>query len=228
MKSMITWAILKGKKATVSISTENKKLQPTALVKFLIWSIPALLTCPFATALCKMFCYARKAERNYPDALPSRERNFRFSQTDAFVSFMIRAIHYICGLKAYKNAKRIVFRIHESGDFYNQRYADKWIAICNGCADIHNLLFMAYTKSAVYFEEYRKSGTLPKNLRLRGSIWADTDPKQAELLRQYPIYSACSQEEWDALPEENKCHCEDCANCGKCWESTVDIWCVIH
>lgn len=227
MKSTLTWKMLKGKNATVSISTGNKKLVSNGLVMFLIWSIPALLTCPFATVMCKLFCYARKAERNYPDCLPSRERNFRFSMTDLFVSFMTKAIHYVCGLKAYKNAKRIVFRIHESGDFYNQKYTDKWIEICRNCLDIENLVFMAYTKSAVYFEKYGKN--LPKNLKMRGSIWADTTPEQAELLRKlFPIYTACSQEEWDALPEEQKCHCKDCASCQKCWDSIVDIYCVIH
>lgn len=223
MKSIITWKSIKEK---CYISTENKKYIPTDEVKFLIWSLPAKITCPYRTKHCEKMCYAVKAETAYPDALPSRMRNLTFTRTDEFVPFMIKALHYICNLPMYRKAKRIVFRIHESGDFYNQCYTDKWMEIIRACEDIKNLVFMAYTKSAVYFEKYDINSF--SNLAIRGSIWDDTTPEQEKLLRKHPIYTACEQAEWDNLPEVNKCHCKDCATCGKCWDSKENIWCVIH
>lgn len=223
MKSYITWKSIKEK---CYFSTENKKYVPTDETKFLIWSLPAKITCPYRTKHCEKMCYAVKAETAYPDALPSRMRNLAFSRTDEFVPFVISALHYICNLPKWRKAKRIVFRIHESGDFYNPAYTFKWIQIIKACFDIPNLVFEAYTKSAVYFEMYDLD-ILPK-LVLRGSIWDDTTPEQEKLLRKYPIYTACTQDEWEKLPEENKCYCKDCASCGKCWESKKDIWCVIH
>ena len=219
----MTWTLIK---IFCYMATGNKKYISTKEVRFLIWSIPAKITCPFRTKHCEKLCYAVKAEKAYKDALPSRMRNLAFSRLPMFVPFMVAALHYICNLPMYRKAKQIVFRIHESGDFYNQVYTDKWMDIVKACSDIPNLVFMAYTKSAVYFEKYDLKEY--SNLALRGSIWDDTTPEQEQLLRKHPIYTACEQAEWDALPEENKCHCEDCAACGKCWNSKKDIWCVIH
>ena len=56
------------------VSRRNKKLIPNAHTKFMIWSIPAIKTCPGACAACKKCCYARTSEKAYPDVLPSREK----------------------------------------------------------------------------------------------------------------------------------------------------------
>ena len=70
----------------------NKKLINTDTVRFMIWNIPAVVTCPFATEHCKHFCYARKAERVYPQVLPAREKNLEESKSEDFVANMIYTI----------------------------------------------------------------------------------------------------------------------------------------
>lgn len=220
----MNWKLARGKKAMVSISTGNRKLVSNKETRFLIWNLPARKTCPFATLLCLLFCYAIKAEKNYPDCLPARERNFNFSKSKIFVPFMVQMIHYICSLKAYRTAKRIVFRWHESGDFYSQKYTNDCLDIMRQCYDIPNLIFMAYTKSAPFFEGKQ----LPKNFVLRGSIWSDTKPEQEKLLRQYPVYTVCNEEDFKKLPEKQKCHCDDCGHCNKCWLTRENIQCVQH
>lgn len=70
----------------------NKKLVNTGSVRFMIWNLPAIKTCPYATAHCKKYCYAKKAENVYPDCLPCRERNFNETLKDDFVENMIFTI----------------------------------------------------------------------------------------------------------------------------------------
>ena len=79
------------KKLNVNING-NKKLVNTSSVRFMIWNLPAVVTCPFATEHCKHFCYARKAERVYPQVLPAREKNLKDSMEEDFVANMIYTI----------------------------------------------------------------------------------------------------------------------------------------
>ena len=112
-------------KLFIELSHGNKKLKSNNRVSFLIWNTPAVITCPYATELSKKFCYALKAERQYPDAKKSRYDHFEISKQSDFVDRMIYTILVELSRPANKD-KKIVFRIHESGDFYNQEYANKW------------------------------------------------------------------------------------------------------
>lgn len=134
----------------------NRKLKNDATTRFIIWNLPAVKTCPFRTAMCEKSCYARKAERVYPQVLPSRERNYEESLRATFVEDMIFTINSTIFdargrmRKAYRG-KQIVFRIHESGDFYNYEYTRKWLEIMRYYEDrIPQLTFVAYTKSISY------------------------------------------------------------------------------
>ena len=129
------------------LSTGNHKLKPTADTKFLIWNLPAEKTCPFATELCKKFCYAKKAERQYKGARNAREINFNDSLRPSFtVTLALEICKYIN--RPSWQGKKVLFRIHESGDFYNKEYAQKWIDIANV---FQNIQFLAYTKSVRFF-----------------------------------------------------------------------------
>lgn len=212
-------------KKIVSVSRKNKKLVPNAEHKFLIWNIPAVKTCPFRTKHCEKFCYARKAETAYPDCLPARERNFRASMESDFVELMTAYIHKACSHASYRNAKEVVVRIHESGDFYNQEYMDKWFAIASACADIPNVRFMAYTKSV----RYLVGRAIPENVAIRYSVWDDTKQEDIELAEEMglPIYTAVDK--FTDETEEMRCRCEDCATCGKCWDiAKAILMCEIH
>lgn len=207
----------------VSISYGNMKLVSNPLeTMFIIWNLPYKITCPFRTPHCEALCYAEKAETQYPDAKPARFRNLEATRSPLFVDFVVAMLHYLAKRPKYANAPEFVVRIHESGDFYNKAYAEKWKEIARRCKDIPNLKFMAYTKSLIYFED-----GYPENMVIRGSIWDDTKPEQLELMEKMdvPTYTVVEQEEFDKLPEESKCHCKDCGHCRKCWNKDIKHIC---
>ena len=213
------WSMLRGTAAPVSISDGNKKLVSSPVTRFLIWSLPAVKTCPFRTAQCEHSCYARKAEKAYPDCLPAREKNLLFSRSPLFVPFMVRALHYVAALPAYRSAKHITVRIHESGDFYSVDYLEKWLDIAAACRDIPNMDFAAYTKSLPFLRVAASHGydIHAANIRFVSSIWDDTAPARIEdtAALRLPIYTAFPAETWDA--SYTRCRCEDCGNCRHCF-----------
>lgn len=211
-------------KLICNLSEGNEKLRNSDKVRFLIWNLPYRWTCPYATALCLKSCYARAAERyNSPKA--SRYRNYEKSLEDSFVADMIETIEYHLARPVFKG-KKVVFRIHESGDFYSQEYVDKWVEIINHFADRKNLVFMAYTKSLPFFEKYDVKAMT--NFSFIASVWADTSADMLEIIerRQYRIYTAVNSfDSWNG----NKCRCADCAHCQQCMNNKVSrIACEIH
>lgn len=213
----------------------NKKLRNTESVRFMIWNLPAIKTCPFATEHCKASCYARKAERVYPQVLPSREENYKQSLSADFVENMIETIEHELNTKKYRG-KLCVFRIHESGDFYNLEYTKKWLEIVRHFNGDPRITFLAYTKSIWFFvASGYGSDTFPDNIIVRSSLWDDTTDENRILTtsRNFPIYTALSQKDMDTETESGhifeKCDCADCANCGKCWNAACkDIIVKIH
>ena len=209
----------------IKLSEGNRKLRNSDKVRFLIWNLLAIVTCPFATEHCMKSCYALKAERCYPSARRRREINMAISLQSDFVERMIATIEYHLGRKCFQG-KKVVFRIHESGDFYSQEYADKWVEIINHFSDRKNLVFMAYTKSLPYFEKHDVKSM--KNFSFIASVWDDTAPEMLETIERngYRIYTAVeSFEGWNG----NKCRCADCAKCQQCMNNRVaKIACEIH
>lgn len=212
-------------KAMIKLSEGNRKLRNSDKVRFLILNLPAILTCPNRTEHCEDACYALKAERAYPGAKKSRQRHFEETLRDSFVADMIETIEHHLARKCFQG-KKVVFRIHESGDFYSQEYVDKWIAIINHFADRKNLVFMAYTKSLPFFEKWDVKSM--KNFSFIASVWDDTDPAMLEIIerRGYRIYTAVNSfDGWNG----NKCRCADCARCQQCMNNKVaKIACEIH
>ena len=213
-------------KLFINISEGNKKLVPNKLVKFLIWSIPPITTCPFTTSLCKKFCYAMKAYKAYPNARKAWNAHYRMSKKDNFVERMVYTILAYASKPSYKEANVIVFRIHESGDFYNQEYTDKWLQIAEIIGAIEpKVKFMAYTKSVEFF----KGKEIPQNMTVRFSLWSDTDPSQKALAESMglPIYTAV--ESFTNEPKKERCECVDCGKCCKCWSKKFEMLkCEIH
>lgn len=207
---------------TYNISFGNRKLVSNDETLFFIWNLPAIKTCPYRTPLCEKCCYATKAERLYKAVLPSREANLEASKSETFIADMILIIEKKLSTMKQKD---LVIRIHESGDFYNRAYAEKWLAIATHFVNDSRVTFICYTKSFVYFDGIK----LPENFRLRASVWADTKPEQIAIIirNQWPIYTAV--ESFTENDTFTQCRCADCATCGKCWDKTVpDIRCEIH
>lgn len=196
----------------------NMKLVNNDNLRFMVFNIPAVVTCPYRTAACEKLCYARKAEIAYPNVKKQREKNFLDTRKSDFVENMIFTVNAELATKKFQN-KKVVFRIHESGDFYNKEYANKWLEIA---AAFPSITFMAYTKSLVYFDGV----TIPDNFVLRASIWCDSKPEFIAMAANYPHYTAVeSFENYNGF----KCRCDDCAGCGACWDKNIkSISCEIH
>jgi len=140
---------------SVYLSKGNRKIY-----KSHVFNLPVRITCPCATKMCKAACYSKPQESLYPQVKPCRMRNLEASKQKDFVQFMIKTLNE-------SKIKRV--RIHESGDFYNQTYLNKWVQIIANCPDTK---FWTYSKS--YKLDFR-SASLLKNFRLRISVDATSD-----------------------------------------------------
>lgn len=201
----------------IYLSNGNKKLKNTDEVEFLIFSLPAVITCPWSTELCRKSCYAKKAERIYPQVLPCRMNNLAETKKPTFVLEMIELID--AKLKrAEKKGKSILFRWHESGDIYNAEYLRKIYEICDYFRG-RNITFQAYTKS-VNLINYDHD---MHNIHFTFSLWADTDTN--DHIRSVNLglqtYTASSAFEFETIPDANKCHCADCGKCQKCYNDSI-------
>lgn len=150
LKKLINNIFKEEMKGHKMLMAGNRKLPKTIG----IFNLPHGRTCPGATAWCKQHCYTIKAERMYKAVLPYRERNWTLAKSPCFTKRMIAEIN---------KGKFKVIRIHESGDFYNQEYLDKWIAIAKA---LPGVTFFAYTKSYALLNFSK----LPKNFIIRASI----------------------------------------------------------
>lgn len=219
---------------TIKLSKGNKKLVPNADTKFLIFSIPPQGTCPYATEHCKNACYAMKAWKAYPNVRKAWTENYNETLKADFVDDMINAIETALEKPSYKKAKEVIFRIHESGDFYNQSYVDKWLTIARHFASIqgNKVKFIAYTKSVKYFMLGNGGFDLAHlgNVTVRFSLWDDTKESDlfiAKNIAFLPIYTAV--ESFTDETDDEKCGCEDCARCARCWNKSLDMLkCEIH
>lgn len=193
----------------IVLSKGNIKIKDT-----LIFNLPTVRTCPFATEACKAFCYAAKAERQYPQVLPSRERHFEVSMQIDFVDRMIVEIS-----KMNKSGKYKYFRIHESGDFYNQTYLNKWIEIAKAFPAIK---FLAYTKSHPL-----DFSNKPDNMIIRYSIDSTSKAIRTDMplaIVQDPNNETTSKngKQFDCK-QGMKCH-----ECRVCWNSNVTVNFQVH
>ena len=203
--------------AKVGFVLKNKKMKPTDNIGFLIFSLPAVYTCPYATAQCLKYCYAKSAYM-YPSVCTNHAGNYVASLQPTFVEDTCKAIETAIytkkgGIrKAFINPKtgepkKIYVRIHESGDFYSKAYLLKWVEIAKRFPELQ---FFAYTKSVPYFYDLE----LPKNFVVRFSIFPDTPIEYINWIRENnkPFYVAVDE---FSSACEYKCNCElGCGGCG--------------
>lgn len=221
----------------------NLKYKRGPLVEWLIFNLPALATCPFACNGCKESCYARKAEKRFPEgALVSRYKNYFLSLRDDFVDIMVKKLRSLIESKRsrvhnmlLRKGGKVIMRVHESGDFYSREYLMKWLEIARQVPEIQ---FVVYTKSFAFFDGIEE---LPENFRsgLNCSVWEDMPIDQKAdayaLAERFEcrVYTALWETTEKALKHgcteslENttrrfaKCTCKDCGTCGICWKSRL-------
>lgn len=195
----------------------NKKLSASESIAFVIWSLPAVLTCPGATVQCMRNCYARRDER-FISVRSSRIINLILSRRDDFEELLTAAIRDKIytrkgAMRKCYQGKEIVFRLHESGDFYSDRYMQIWFKVA---AKFPEITFFTYTKSFRMYE--RNMHLMPKNFLVRASIWSDTTIEELQTIARckMPIYTAFTASEMEEAIAAgvHECTCESCTKCG--------------
>ena len=101
-------------------------------------------------------CYALKAEKQYPQVLPYRERQEKYFKNTSYIDILFN-------LKDILSSKRKpikYIRINESGDFKSQKEIDK---IYKMAEHFKEIVFYFYTKSFSYLDFNKNK---PKNVRV--------------------------------------------------------------
>jgi hypothetical protein len=169
---------------------ESAAAQPRNLLKWgganrklgqSIWSfsIPAIKTCPGATAFCKLACYVLKGRTATKGVQKAYEAARLFSTTPAFVGAVIAFVRLV---------GPPIVRIHVSGDFYSAEYVRKWAEIARKCP---GTVFYAYTRSwrdKAILPELRKFSRIP-NVQLFWSEDRETgrSPKTKGVQRAFMV-----------------------------------------
>jgi len=124
-------------------------------------SVTGLITCPNAKQ-CATGCYARSGTYRFSNVVNAYEKRLELTQNKNFIEIMVAEIK-AKSIQSTSKDRRCIIRIHDSGDFYNERYLNDWIDIIKGSP---NTTFYAYTKMVHLFKNYTYGGfkTIPKNL----------------------------------------------------------------
>lgn len=217
-KAVMNGSVKLMNKRFIRFQYGNKKLAADDKIAFVIFSLPAVRTCPGATVECMKNCYARRDERfigtragRIINEMISRREDFEQVLEDA----IRRAVYTKKGERRKKfQGKEIVFRIHESGDFYSEKYMKAWFHVA---ARFPEITFFTYTKSFKIYE--RCHSEQPENFTVRASIWSDTSIEELLIINRLhmPIYTAYDAAGVAAAIENgaSRCTCESCTAC-KC------------
>ena len=124
----------------------------------------------------KIRCYSASTEAQYTSVYNARLYNFELLKSCKSVN----EIYNLLDISIPK-IKFSPFRVHDSGDFFNQRYFDAWIKFANA-----NLkcVFYAYTKSLNYW--VNRLDKIPNNFKLIASYGGKHD----HLIKKYNLISA--------------------------------------
>lgn len=112
-----------------------------------MFNLPA--TKEVCNRLCKG-CYAVREQTRFPATLTARQSRYEASLQPTFRSTIIKELSSL-----RKQPKH--FRIHASGEFYNQPYVNNWYHIAK---QFPNITFYAYTKRLKDFD-FSKLKSLP-------------------------------------------------------------------
>lgn len=221
----------------------NDFLGSNETVKFFTFNLPRRMTCPGKTKICAIGCYQSisedmlKGKERDSQVLYSRKLNWFLAEQDDFVERILKEI-----IKRRPKAnQRIIFRIHASGDFYSEKYLEKWMKIALITKLMNkNYDFVAYTKSYIelnnvlsnqvglrklYKEAYNAAGIeIPEekelslsdfNLNIIASYMDDTEEEKKHIAEKWnlPIYFVTE----DNNLELTDCEAKPCSICLKCY-----------
>lgn len=161
-----------------------KVSDPNAKIDWYSFSLPAGWTCPGACqCLAKadrytgklqdgkeaiFRCFSTSMEVVFPTVRNARWHNFDTIKNLKTREAMAKALIRMIG--ALPKYARNIFRIHVSGDFFNEAYFQAWIAVANY---FPGTVFYGYTKSLKTWAKFKKN--VPQNLRLAASMGSTND-----------------------------------------------------
>lgn len=142
--------------------TKNKKMSKSANELYTLYNfgIPAyksftgLITCPLA-GKCIKGCYAQAGAYTWSNVAQAYEYRLEISRSDQFIDSVQKELTPKIKT-AKRQGKQLVIRIHDSGDFYNVKYLNKWLKIIQNNPTVK---FYAYTKMVSLFKKL----TVPNN-----------------------------------------------------------------
>jgi hypothetical protein len=120
------------------LSMRNTKIGMN-LIRTASFGLEALKTCPSAKS-CVIGCFALGGNYLFKTVKDAQERRLQASKQDNFVDVMCQEL-----IKLRVGA----VRVHDSGDYYEESYLDKWIEIAKKNPSI---IFYSYTKSIDFFK----------------------------------------------------------------------------
>lgn len=174
------------------------------------FNLSAVKTCPGKTNLCTKYCYATKGHFQYESVQRKYESNYKISMSNDFVKLMNEKL----------SVNERFFRIHSSGDFYNQEYFDKWVEIARYNSHIK---FLAYTRNYTIDTSNR-----PSNLVLIYTVDSETSKINSTVGRYaFVIPQNDDIKHGDTLEINSMmftvCNESDCTKCLRCWNSHRNI-----
>lgn len=145
------------------LSMGNTKIGKN-LIRTASFGLEALKTCPNAGA-CAIGCFALGGNYLFKSVKDAQERRLQASKQDAFIDEICQEL-----IKLRVGA----VRVHDSGDYYDESYLDKWIEIAKRNPSV---IFYSYTKSIDFFKSdintWKK--TLPSNMVITFSFGGKRD-----------------------------------------------------
>ena len=146
-------------------------------------------------------CYAMKAEKNYPNVVPHRDRQEKYwveCTAEQFAEEFLEAIKK-------KRTKINMLRFNSSGDFKTQQDLDKFAAISNILSEHGILVFCNTARRDLDFSDHGKALIKGSSFMVDMNFRASYDP----------------QKEFESLSKENKKVrvCEgNCIDCDFCFQ----------
>jgi hypothetical protein len=144
------------------------------------FSMPAGWSCPFAKECaskaaksdglikdgkhCQWRCFAASQEALYPTVRAARWHNFDSLRAENTVQAMANQIQRSLPMGIS------TFRVHVSGDFFNESYFLAWLNVAKNNPDI---VFYGYTKATPFLVDWRKK--IPSNFRFTASFGGTHD-----------------------------------------------------
>ena len=149
--------------ATKHLSQNDKMKRSSNIYDVYNWGIPAFLsetglkTCPNA-GFCAVGCYARSGSYRYSNVKNKYEERLVLARSDQFETELVADIKEAQRLALKRGKQDCIIRIHDSGDFFSDEYAQKWF---NVIRQFPTVVFYAYTKQVSYFKSLADT---PENL----------------------------------------------------------------